>query len=47
MHQAAELKCKCIDYINKNRTEVMLTDGWKEMIKSRVQLVLELYQQLA
>lgn len=44
---ATELKLHCVQYITENSTEVISTEGWKELAKKRPALVNEIYHDLA
>ena len=47
LHQASELKQRCIDFITDNVIEVMKTQAWKLLVENRIELTVELLQQLA
>ena len=47
MHQASELKTKCIDFITDHSSQVMATKGWSALTGNRIELVTELFQNLA
>ena len=46
MHNAEELKTAAIDFLNFRPHEVMETDAWKSMLKSRPTLISEAYKAL-
>lgn len=47
MHNAAQLKSSCINFISKNSTQVMKPDIWDLLQQNRPTLLRELYQDLA
>ena len=47
MHNASQLKLKCIDYITEHCTEVMATEGWKVLTGRRIELVVDILHKLA
>ena len=47
MHNAANLKAKCINFITMNSVEVRKSDAWKRMIKERPELLIELYMDIS
>ena len=47
LHHLDELKLQAMDFINRNPRKVMDTDGWKLYLKSRPDLIEELYGNLA
>src|SRR5699024_5370857 len=47
MHNAPGLKSRCIDYINANSAAVQATEGWTNLLQNRMELVVELYKQMA
>ena len=46
MHTADLLKDRCIDFINKNSSNVIKTDSWKDMVESHPHLAAEIYVKL-
>jgi speckle-type POZ protein len=42
LHQATDLKVKCIEYISANIDQVQATDGWK-LLDTNVTLIKELF----
>ena len=46
MHSLAKLKSKCIEHILNNAKKVMATDGWKQMVAARPDLLAQLFAQL-
>ena len=47
MHSAGHLRIKCIEFITANALEVMFTKAWKNAAKSRPELFLEAFCDLA
>ena len=48
MHNAGNLKDKCIQFIAKNLAEVRATDGWKQLIKTnRMDLMDEIFRAMS
>ena len=48
LHQANNLKLKCIDFISEKGNEVMATDGWKSlMVSNRMDLLADLFKNLS
>ncbi|XP_046982639.1 protein roadkill [Schistocerca americana] len=47
LHSADQLKAQAIDFINTHATDVMDTQGWKQMILSHPHLIAEAFRALA
>lgn len=47
LHNEVELKSSCIEFITENCTEVMKTDGWKQLGQTQPALLMELYRDIA
>jgi len=47
MHQATELKEKCIDFIANNAREVVTTDAWDRVSTARPELAVQLFKYMA
>ena len=45
MHQVAELKSKCINFITEKSNQVISTEGWKSFMRAnRIDLMAELFE---
>ena len=46
MHQTSSLREQAIYFINRNAAEVRMTSSWKDLIKSHLHLLEELYNEI-
>ena len=47
MHHATLLKSKCIDFVVANSSKVIPTEAYQNLLKTRVELVAELFQAIS
>ena len=47
VHNSKQLKSRCVQFITKHSTKVMATEGWIKMATTRLELLLELYRDMA
>ena len=47
MHNAAELKTRCIEYFTENSAEIITTEAYKNLLKTRLELVTELLEAIS